>query len=116
MYLGNIQLSSMAKIDQWEEKAGLYSEYIEQDWTPTYSATEVIDPKDIIDLTSKMNSEGILKWDVPDGKWMVLRFCHVPTGGRIKHSRFNMEGLECDKLSPIAAKVQWDNYFRFSTV
>ena len=112
MYLGNIQLSSMAKIDQWEEKAGLYSEYIEQDWTPIYSATEVIDPKDIIDLTSKMNSEGILKWDVPDGKWMVLRFCHVPTGGRIKHSRFNMEGLECDKLSPIAAKVQWDNYFK----
>ena len=75
----------------------------------------MIDPKDIIDLTSKMNSEGILKWDVPDGKWMVLRFCHVPTGGRIKHSRFNMEGLECDKLSPIAAKVQWDNYFKLNS-
>ena len=58
MYLGNILLSSQAKADQWEEKAGLYSEYINPDKTPGFSGKEVIDPEQIIDLTSKMDKTG----------------------------------------------------------
>ena len=112
MFLGNILLSSQAKVDQWEEKAGLYSEYIEPDKTPEYFGKEVIDPEQIIDLTSQMDKNGRLQWNMPAGEWKILRFAHVPTGGRTKHSRDNMKGLECDKLSAVAAKVQFDNYFK----
>lgn len=112
MFLGNLLLSSQAKVDQWEEKAGLYSEYIEPDKTPEYFGKEVIDPEQIIDLTSQMDKNGRLRWNVPAGEWKILRFVHVPTGGRTKHSRDNMKGLECDKLSAVAAKVQFDNYFK----
>ena len=34
MQLGNVTLSPQAKADQWEEKNGLFSEYIEKDNTP----------------------------------------------------------------------------------
>jgi len=112
MYLGDVVLSSRAKADKWEEKAGLYSEYVLPDETPEYSGEEVINPEQVIDLTARMSKDGELQWDVPEGEWMVLRFGHVPTGGVTKHSRANMKGLECDKLSAVAAKAQFDNYFK----
>ena len=112
MALGNVELSSMAKTDQWEEKAGLYSEYIVENATPAYTTGETIDKTRVIDLTAKMDTTGLLQWDAPEGDWLVLRFCQVPTRGPVKHSRANMKGLECDKLSPEAARLQWDNYFK----
>lgn len=105
-----VRLESSAKLDQWEEKAGLYSEYIEKDQTPSYTKAEVIDSKRILNLTDKMDENGVLRWDVPKGNWMVMRFAYVPTGRRTKHGRANLMGLECDKLSTKAIKVQWDNY------
>nr|WP_303917335.1 glycosyl hydrolase [Bacteroides intestinalis] len=110
LQIGAVVLSSSARLDQWEEKAGLYAEYIECDKTPDYSASEVINSQQIINLTDKMDANGILRWDAPDGKWMVMRFAYVPTGASIKHGRKNLMGRECDKLSATAVKLQWDNY------
>mgnify|MGYP002607960140 FL=1 len=110
LQIGAVVLSSSARLDQWEEKAGLYAEYIECDKTPDYSASEVINSQQIINLTDKMDANGILRWDAPNGKWMVMRFAYVPTGASIKHGRKNLMGRECDKLSATAVKLQWDNY------
>jgi len=105
-----VVLGSSAKLDQWEEKAGIQSEYIEEDQTPAYAKAEVIDSKSIVDLTDKMDENGVLRWDVPAGKWLIMRLAYIPTGGHTKHGRTNLMGLECDKLSVEAVKVQWDNY------
>jgi len=110
--LGNLLLSSQAKIDQWEEKAALNSEYIEKDNTPLYAGTAIIDPKKIINLTSKVNKNGQLDWIVPAGRWVVMRFIQVPIGVLTKHGRPNLQGLESDKLSAIATTVQWNSYFK----
>ena len=111
--IGRVVLSSRACVDQWEEKAALYSEYIDCDKTPVYQKTEVINQEQIIDLTAQMDSCGILRWqNVPEGKWLIMRFVHVPTGVWTKHGRKNLMGLECDKMSEMAAKVQWNNYFK----
>lgn len=112
MPLGNVVISSQAKMDQWEEKAALNSEYIETDHTPDYTGSDVIDPKKIIDLTGKMSKNGHLDWDVPAGKWVVMRFSRVPIGVLTKHGRPNLIGLESDKLSATATKVQWNSYFK----
>lgn len=110
--LGKIVLSSRACIDQWEEKAALTSAYIENDFTPSYQKKEIIDPDRIIDLTSQTDSLGIVRWKAPAGKWVVVRFAHVPTGGRTKHGRKNMIGLECDKLSAAAVEMHWNHYLK----
>jgi hypothetical protein len=108
---GNVVISSQAMMDQWEEKAALNSEYIEKDNTPAYSKSAIIDPKQVIDLTSKMNN-GLLEWNVPAGRWVIMRFFRVPVGVKTKHGRPNLMGLESDKLSANATIVQWNSYFK----
>ena len=110
--LGNVVLSSQAKIDQWEEKAALNSEYIEKDKTPEYSDSAIINSKSIIDLTAKVNKNGELNWNVPAGQWVIMRFIRVSIGVNIKHGRTNLMGLESDKLSATATKLQWNSYFK----
>lgn len=113
LQIGKIILSSRAYVDQWEEKAALYSEYIEGDQTPAYREQEIIHPEQVIDLTEKMISPGKIHWqNAPEGKWQIIRFAHVPTGAKTKHGRKNLAGLECDKLSAAAAEVQWNHYFK----
>lgn len=110
MQLGNIRLNGAAKVDQWEEKAGLFSEYIESDHTPEYAEAEVIDPARVVDLTQRMDTNGVLRWNVPEGKWMVMRFAYVPTGASTKHGRRNLMGLEVDRMSSQAAQYHWEQY------
>lgn len=110
MQIGRIVLHSVAKLDQWEEKAGFYSEYLEEDRTPGYLPVESIPVNSVINLTDKMDTAGILRWNVPEGNWLVLRFAYVPTGAMIKHGRKNLMGRECDKLSKKATELQWKNY------
>ena len=83
-------------MDQWEERAALYSEYIQENLTPPYEGEETIDPEKIVDLTDKMDSEGKLEWEVPAGEWVIMRFAHEPTGGPLRHGRANLMGLECE--------------------
>lgn len=109
--IGNIILSAKASIDQWEEKSALYSEYIGDDNTPEYQSKEILCSDRIIDMTDSLN-EGFLSWRAPKGKWLVLRFCQVPTGAKIKHERVGMSGLECNKLSAEAARIQYERYFQ----
>ncbi len=110
--IGKIVLSSVAKVDHWEDKAGLYSDftYIDKELTPVYSAREVIDRESILNLTDKMSTDGTLRWDVPDGDWMVMRIGYIPTGGPNRHGRKELGGLECDKLSTAAARFHWEHY------
>ena len=108
--IGDIQLSSRARIDQWEERAALYSEYIEKNLTPDYLSSTEIDPSKIVDLTEKMDKNGRLEWDAPQGNWVIMRFAHEPTGATIRHGRANFMGLECDKMSVEAVTTHWRNY------
>lgn len=64
--------------------------------------------KDIIDLTSKMSTDGTLEWNVPEGEWTVLRFGHTPNGTENRPAGAGGRGLECDKLSRAAMDVYWE--------
>jgi len=108
--IGSVVLNSTAKLDQWEEKAGLFSEYIEKDQTPQYSKESLINTKSIINLSNQIDANGVLNWNVPPGDWVIMRFSYVPTGATTKHGRENLIGRECDKLSVKAAEIHWDNY------
>ena len=85
LQIGNIVLSARACVDQWEEKAALYSEYIDGDCTPDYVKKEIIDSGRMVDVTELTDSLGVLRWKAPAGKWMVMRFAHIPTGSKTKH-------------------------------
>ncbi len=45
LMIGSVRLNTSAKLDQWEEKAGLFAEYLEADKTPSYTSAESINAK-----------------------------------------------------------------------
>ncbi len=48
--------------------------------------------------TLSLNSQGRVGWDVPAGKWTILRFGHTCTGAENAPAPTSGRGLECDKL------------------
>lgn len=52
---------------------------------------------DVIDLTEKMDGEGVLKWQVPNGRWSILRFGYTLEGQRTRCSS-TVIGYEADML------------------
>ncbi|MEI8196037.1 MAG: glycosyl hydrolase [Phycisphaerae bacterium] len=65
---------------------------------------------DVIDLSDKLETDGTLRWDVPDGTWQIMRFgCTVGFG----HVSFNSgqrpgwTGYVVDYLDADALKSYW---------
>ena len=110
--IGDVVLHSAAGICEWEEKAALYSEYIEHQTTVDYPNNECLQSDKMVNITHLMDKEGRVQWNVPKGRWLLMRFANVPTGAKTKHGTEGMGGLECDKMSAKAAEVQWHNYFK----
>ena len=63
-------------------------------------AGSAIQQAQIVDLSSRMDPAGRLVWDVPAGRWTVVRFGHTSTGVQNAPAPASGRGLECDKLSP----------------
>ncbi|MBN2579267.1 MAG: hypothetical protein JXB10_09775 [Pirellulales bacterium] len=70
-------------------------------------AAAVVARKEIIDLTSRMGTDGKLTWEVPEGNWTILRIGHTPTGKTNHPAPPSGTGLECDKLSREAMDAHW---------
>jgi len=106
-----MELSSEALIDDWEQKAG-YQPYPKDKKAKTQvvSADDVIPAGRVVDLTSKMKPDGRIEWEVPEGKWVILRIGHTPLGTEGNHNNpasFGGEGLEVDKFDPDAVRRFW---------
>lgn len=63
---------------------------------------------DIVNLTDRLSPDGRLDWEVPAGKWTILRIGHVPTGKDNHPAPPEGTGLEVDKMSREALKKHWD--------
>jgi hypothetical protein len=74
------------------------------DW-PETPAAEVVASDRTVDLSEKMDSTGKLTWDVPEGKWTILRMGHTSTGAISPGPDQN--ALECDKMSEEAAEASF---------
>ena len=89
------------RVHRWEEKAG-FNHLFEYESTPTplLPATATISRADIVDLTSKMDQSGKLNWEVPTGRWTILRLGYSLTGAKNRPAVPAALGYEVDKLSP----------------
>lgn len=55
--------------------------------------------REVIDLSSKMDADGKLVWDAPEGRWIVMRAGMVPIGTQSAPTSPESRGLEVDKMS-----------------
>ncbi len=72
--------------------------------------TGVIPTDSIIDLSSRLAADGTLSWDVPPGRWTVLRTGMVPTGIENSPASPNGKGPEVDKMNRGALRQHWDGF------
>jgi hypothetical protein len=110
--LSEFILHSAARVNRWEEKAGFNFFYqYEGSPTPPVSRSSTIDTADVLDLTSKMAPDGSLSWDVPAGRWTILRMGYSLTGARNRPAPPTGSGLEVDKLSREYVEDYYHGYF-----
>ncbi len=76
-----------------------WESYIFPDTVEPGAAGAVVRRKDVIDLTDKLDADGVLNCTLPDGDWTVIHFGMVTTGKRNTPAPPEATGLEVDKMS-----------------
>src|SRR6266496_1838333 len=109
--ISELVLHSGARISRFEEKAGFANLVSLEDFvTPSVAPADAIRKSDIVDLTSKIHSDGTLDWTPPAGRWVVLRFGYSLTGVTNHPASPEGTGLEVDKLSRENVKEYMNTY------
>ena len=98
-----------ARVQNIDGKAAFVPKHIAfQTAFPVVPADETTQRDRMLDLTRQCDAQGHLVWDVPPGKWTILRFGHTPTGKDNHPAPEPGRGLESDKLSKQATEVMFN--------
>jgi hypothetical protein len=82
-------------------------------WNSYYGNNDkkaIITKNQIIDLTSLLQPDGSLQWDVPDGSWTIMRFGSRNNGAVTRPAPLLGIGMESDKFDTIAIKEHFKHY------
>ena len=105
-----IELSGESRINQYEGKSGAIWRISKRTNEKQYPDSTGIRKENLKDITANLQSDGTLKWEVPAGRWVILRMGHTSTG----HTNYvggGGKGLECDKFNPDVVRLQFDKWF-----
>ncbi|MFO1400776.1 MAG: glycosyl hydrolase [Steroidobacteraceae bacterium] len=99
-HVSELRLEAGARIQRAEEKAG-FANLAELSSVATPAAPEALAIRKaaVLDLSSKLRTDGTLEWTPPPGRWRVLRFGYSLTGVTNHPASPEGTGLEVDKLS-----------------
>ncbi len=117
--LREIKISSSPRVEDYAEKTlakmfptpfpywGSYEWAIQ----PKFQEKDLfIDPSKVIDISKYMSSDGKLKWNVPNGKWIIMRTGMTPTGVHNSPASPEGTGLEVDKMSKKHVATHFDAF------
>jgi hypothetical protein len=75
---------------------------------PAVEGEEDAAVKDIINLSDKLSPDGTLNWQIPAGKWVVLRFGFTLGSARVSTSSGNWQGFVIDYMDSEIFKQYWE--------
>ena len=75
---------------------------------PVYENNIIPAISDIVNLSGKFNEDGFLEWDVPAGKWEIIRYVCTNTGQPLYLPSPNSVGLMLDHFSGEAMDANMD--------
>jgi hypothetical protein len=99
------------RVHRFEEKAGFavaLDYYVTE--TPIAAQVEAVPVTQVRDLTARMRPDGTLDWNVPPGRWKVLRLGYSLTGKENHPATAEATGLEVDKLDRAAVRHYIETY------
>jgi hypothetical protein len=77
---------------------------------PNLPPGSVIKKEKIIDLTSLLQPDGSLNWDIPQGNWTIMRFGKRNNGAITRPAPYPGLGFECDKFDAAAFDAHFEEY------
>ncbi len=77
---------------------------------PSDKPGSVIPTDKLTDLTDRLRPDGTLDWDIPEGKWTVLRFVSRNNGASTRPAPEPGIGFECDKFDAAALDAHYNQY------
>lgn len=96
------------RVHQWPQKSGQSGSRNgrQPDLNPAPKGSAI--PLDsIINLTGKVNADGVLSWDAPPGAWKIFRMGHTSNGHVNAPAPKAGRGLEVDKFKRQGVDIQW---------
>ncbi|HOC57323.1 MAG TPA: glycosyl hydrolase [Verrucomicrobiota bacterium] len=103
-------------LQNWEQKA-LHRplHFSAPDTAPLFAEAEAVpgeadaQAEHVLDLTTNLSPEGVLRWDVPEGNWQVLRLgCTIGDHSRVSTCSDGWQGYAVDVLDAAAFNRYWD--------
>jgi hypothetical protein len=79
------------------------------DKKPDQKSTYIIQKEEVINISSKMDIEGMLKWDVPGGEWIIMRIGYTCTDAHVSTSSGDWQGSVLDYMSKEAFDFYWND-------
>ncbi|WP_018475034.1 glycosyl hydrolase [Echinicola pacifica] len=71
------------------------------------SGAYLVNTTEVIDLSDKMDADGLLDWKVPEGNWVVLRFGYTCTDAEVSTSSGEWQGNVLDYMNREAFETYW---------
>jgi hypothetical protein len=117
--LKEVRLLKAPRIERYEEKQlskmfqqplPLWNEY---QWPQHPTATDTvltIPSSQVKDITRYFRKDGVLRWDVPEGNWIVTRYGMLTTGVKNAPASKEGAGLEVDKINRIPIQHHYDAF------
>lgn len=105
-----LQRPTLPTFSNWSEPQRTATSY----WDIEVVAVPVnqgVDASKVVTLTKNMDKQGSLKWDAPEGEWMIYRIGYAPTMAMPHPVPDELSGktLEVDKFSREHNIFHWDN-------
>lgn len=72
----------------------------------------LIDKNSVIDLSAFMDANGLIKTELPEGNWTIMRFGYTSTGAFNWPASDEGRGLECDKFSKKAVENHYNAFVK----
>ncbi|MDR1865327.1 MAG: glycosyl hydrolase [Bacteroidales bacterium] len=84
-------------------------QYLSMSYEPQ-TGDRAIEKNRIIDLSAQLQADGSLTWNVPQGKWTVMRFGSRNNGAITRPAPHPGLGFEADKFDTVAMKAHLDQF------
>lgn len=110
--LTEVFLYTAPRLENFERKANYIVRGNTDQMLKDIPSEYIIDPSEVIDLTTALLPDGTLLWQVPEGNWTILRIGHTTTGEENAAAPFESSGLECDKLNKRGIQNHYDGLLK----
>ncbi|MFB2119547.1 glycosyl hydrolase [Parapedobacter sp. 2B3] len=106
--IAEVELAASPKVERFKEKSLARMHPTPLPYWHDYQWERQVEPEDVrytvspdsvLDITDHIGDSGLLAWDVPKGRWLLLQTGMVPTGVTNGPASPEGRGLEVDKMN-----------------